>query len=143
MPDDPVVPDEDPPALDVPLPLTEGGADEPDTAGVADWLGAEAPGPAAGADCAPPPGTVVDGAFTLGTLGAATCGTLGGEGAGSGGTVTDGVVTPPAGVGTVTGGTVPRGTITAPLEPGSAVRLEASSPTTSTGSTATFRDMAS
>jgi hypothetical protein len=81
---------------------------------------------------------VADGAFTLGS---GTCGGLGGEGVETGGTVTEGVVMPPTGVGTVAEGTV--GTPAAPLEPGSAAKPEVNSPTTSTGSTAIFRDIAS
>jgi hypothetical protein len=105
-------------------------------------LGAELAWLGAGAEWVAPPGTVAEGAFTLGGetcggLGGETCGGLGGEEVGSCGTVTVGVVVPPGGVGTLTEGTV--GTPAAPLEPGSAARPEVNSPTTSTGSTAIFR----
>jgi hypothetical protein len=90
-------------------------------------------------DGALPRGAETDGAFVDGRE---TCGVLGAEGVGRGGTVTDGVVTPPFGVGTVTEGTVvPWGNVTALLGPALAPRLE-DSPTTSTASTTIFLDVA-
>jgi hypothetical protein len=142
-PDEPVVPEDpvvldDPAAPEDPVGFADAAVEDPDTAGATDGLELELPWLADGAEWLAPPGTVGDGAFTLGSE---TCGGLGTEGVGSGGTVTEGVVMPPAGVGTVTEGTV--GTPAAPLEPGSAAKPEVNSPTTSTGSTAIFRDIAS